>query len=846
MSLSVTPSLSLWQKFFAAFSLVAMLAISLAAYGVHALSSTSNLIARLYDEPLMGVNYARAASATLNEARGLMDRALSLQANQSNDVAGSLRAMEIEIAADLGVVRRRVHDERVTMALDQAETSIAAWFNSGQTIFGSSAAGITALPMPDVVERQSTEAVARLDDLVEQVAANGFAYRTRAETEMRASSIALICLSGGIIATSALTALLFGWLLIRPIGAATHVAEAVAAGNIATVIATTRRDEIGRLLSSLATMQANLRDRDERARILLRERELAAETLGRINFRFDTALNNMAHGLMMCDGGGRVVVINRRFCDIYGMDPGSLSADTTYSDVLALSVAAGNYAGRTVGDLLDDCAQLLVSHQRCNITRTLADGRAIAIAFEPMPDGGWIAIHEDITERRRSEARIDFLARHDPLTLLPNRLLFQERLEQALALAARGRGFALLCLDLDKFKMVNDTLGHPIGDRLLRAVADRLREVVRETDTIARLGGDEFAILELNVTAVADATMLARRIIQSVGRPYEFSGHRVVVGVSIGIALTPGDSVNSVELFKNADLALYRAKQDGRGIWRFYDPAMEAVATARRALEADLRDALPLGQLQLHYQPVVCSRTRVVTGFEALLRWFHPTRGMVPPSEFISVAEDIGVIIPIGIWVLHQACAEAATWPAHVRVAINISSLQFGNQTLVATVAEVIRQTGIAPERVELEITESVVLRDDQATLSALHALRALGVRIAMDDFGTGYSSLSYLRSFPFNTIKIDKSFVDEVQTREEAVAIIRAVTGLASVLHMNTTAEGIETPEQLEILTTAGCTELQGYLFSKPVPAALIPALIERLSGRPVPLAATFADAAA
>ena len=314
-------SVSLWQKLFAAFSLITVLAIGLAAYGVHALSATSNLIARLYDEPLMGVNYARAASATMNEARGVMDRALSLRTNQSSDVAGSPRAMEIEIAADLDIVRRRVHDEHVTVALDRAETSIAAWFNSARTIYGTPAAIVTALPMADVVERQRVEAVARLDDLVEQVAADGFAYRTRAATEMRASSIALICLSGGIIATSTLAALLFGWLLIRPIRAATHVAEAVAAGNIANPITTTRRDKIGRLLSSLATMQTNLRDRDERAQILLRERELAAETLGRINFRFDTALNNMAHGLMMCDGDGHVVVINRRFCEIYDIGP---------------------------------------------------------------------------------------------------------------------------------------------------------------------------------------------------------------------------------------------------------------------------------------------------------------------------------------------------------------------------------------------------------------------------------------------------------------------------------------------------------------------------------------------
>jgi diguanylate cyclase (GGDEF)-like protein len=840
---------SLRGKFCVAFSLIAVLAMGLAAYGVHALNATSDLIVRLYDQPLMGVNYARAASATLHEARGLMDRGVLLDPDQAFDIARSLGRIETEIIADLRIVRRRVPGEDIASALDRAETSIAAWFHSGRLILdpslGRSGEPVTALPMRDMVSRQSVAAVAQLDDVVEQVAASGFEFRRRAETELRGSSMALVCLSGGIMAASAAVALLFAHSLISPIRVATQFAEDVAAGRGTEVLPITRRDEIGRLLGSLTTMRTNLLDRDARARVLLRERNIAAETLRQINLRFDAALNRMSRGLMMCDAGGRVVVINRRFCDTYGIDPASVAHDCSWRDVLAIAVAAGNYPGRVFDEILEEHLRTSGSHDCGIVTRPVSGGRMISVSYDPMPDGGWIEIHEDITERRKSEEEIVFLARHDPLTRLPNRILFHERLEQALALAGRGRGFALLCLDLDKFKAVNDTLGHPIGDALLRAVADRLQAVVRDTDTVARLGGDEFAILQLDVSTQAGAQALVHRIFQSVSQPYNLVGHQVTIGVSIGIALVLGGGVTSDELFKNADLALYRAKQEGRGTSRFYEPAMDALAAKRRALEVDLRNAMALGQLALHYQPVVNSRTLMVNGFEALLRWQHPTRGTVPPDEFISVAEEIGIIVPIGAWVLQQACSQAANWPDQIRVAVNLSSLQFRDESLVSTVACAIRNAGIAPERVELEITESVVLQDDQGTLAALHALRALGVRVAMDDFGKGYSSLSYLRSFPFDRIKIDKSFVGDLQTRDEAVAIIRAITGLAEVLHMDTTAEGVETREQLEILTAAGCTALQGYLFSKPVAPALLPALIKRLSPPECPVLTVFAGAA-
>jgi diguanylate cyclase (GGDEF)-like protein len=823
--------MSLQAKLWVAFALIASLATGLAAYGVHALGTTRDLIVRLYDEPLMGVNYARAASATLNEARGLMAQTLLLGYGASPTTFAALQKMEDDIADDLQIVREREHDTSVTKSLGQATISIAALFSSGRTIVAPPPEGVTAVPMPSVIEWQGATAVALLDDVVESVAANGFAYRSRAQTEMHASSVTLTSLCVAVIAMSALFVLLFGYLLIRPIRAATRIAEDVASGNQSDVAATSRRDELGRLLTALATMQASLRSRYAQTLALIQDKDQAAEALRQTNMRFDTALNNMSQGLVMWDADGRVAVANRRFCDIYGIAPECIGPKSTYREVLTLSVAAGNHPGRTVDDIVAERAPVFESRQRTTAVRTLADGRAIAISNEPMPDGGLIVIHEDITERCKSEEQIIFLAQHDALTQLPNRVVFKDRLHQALAQAERGQGFALLCLDLDQFKAVNDTLGHLVGDGILQAVAGRLKDAVRDIDTVARLGGDEFAILQLGVSGQAEATVLARRIIEAVSRPYEIEGHRISVGVSIGIALAPGDSAHPVQLMKNADLALYRAKQDGRCVWRFFEPTLDARAKARRELEDDLRNAMDLGQLELHYQPVVCSRRRILTGFETLLRWRHPIRGMVQPGEFIPVAEEIGIIVPVGAWVLQRACAEAASWPDHVRVAVNLSSLQFRGTDLVATVADALRTSGIAPHRLELEITESALLQNDQATLSVLHALHALGTPIAMDDFGTGYSSLSYLRSFPFDTIKIDRSFVSELPTRDECVAIVRSIIGLGNSLNMHITAEGVETEAQLEFLTAAGCTEIQGYLFSKPQPATALPKLIQRLS---------------
>jgi diguanylate cyclase (GGDEF)-like protein/PAS domain S-box-containing protein len=445
----------------------------------------------------------------------------------------------------------------------------------------------------------------------------------------------------------------------------------------------------------------------------------------------------------------------------------------------------------------------------------------------------------DVTDQREAEARIAYIAHHDALTGLPNRALFRNRLEDSIARAQRGEGFAVHCLDLDRFKEVNDSLGHSLGDALLRAVAGRLREELREIDTVARLGGDEFAIIQSRVQQPAEATRLARRLIEVMSQPFELEGHQVVIGTSLGISLAPADGEEADTLLKNGDMALYRAKADGRGRLCFFEPEMDARMQARRRLEMDLRRALVAREFELFFQPIVEVRSRRVTGLEALLRWNHPQQGLVPPDHFIPLAEEIGLIIPLGEWVLEQACAHAARWPGDTTIAVNLSPAQFASRGLVDAVARALAAAGLDPGRLELEITETVMLQDTEATLTTLHRLKALGVRIAMDDFGTGYSSLSYLQRFPFDKVKIDRCFTRDLGLTQQSDAIIRAVAGLCQGLDMRTTAEGVETEEQFRALARKGCAEAQGYLFSRPCPAGEIPEMLARLS-----LAACAAEA--
>jgi diguanylate cyclase (GGDEF)-like protein len=439
-----------------------------------------------------------------------------------------------------------------------------------------------------------------------------------------------------------------------------------------------------------------------------------------------------------------------------------------------------------------------------------------------MPDGGWVATHEDVTERQRAAWRIAHMARHDSLTDLANRLLFSERMDEAFArLRAEDEGFALFTFDLDLFKAVNDSLGHPVGDALLKAVAERLRRCVPEACTVGRLGGDEFSILMPGgPDRRAAAAALAEMLLDVIGAPYDIDGSRIGIGISIGIALAPEDGDDTSTILKNTDLALYRAKAAGRHCYRFFEIEMDAQARMQHVLEIDLRNALGRGELDVYYQTIVDVATRLPCGVEALVRWRHPVFGELSPDRFIPIAEDTGMIVALGEWILRRACTDAVRWPAHIKIAVNLSPVQFRNPMLVPTVRDILHTAGLSPDRLEVEITESVLLQKHTAIIDMLHELAALGINIVLDDFGVGYSSLSYLRLFPFSKIKIDRGFVGEMTQRTDCATIVSAVTGLAHALDMKTTAEGVETWEQFRLIQAAGCSQAQGYLFSRPQPA--------------------------
>ncbi|MCK1638753.1 EAL domain-containing protein [Bradyrhizobium sp. 157] len=549
------------------------------------------------------------------------------------------------------------------------------------------------------------------------------------------------------------------------------------------------------------------------------------------NFQFDTAINNMSQGLCFFDSDHRLIVCNDRFVEMYDIAPERVSPGMSLVEIVDLRFEAGSFPAMTRDEYLQWRTNVAVSNEAKDSIVELKNGRTFKIRHRPMPGGGWVATHEDITEQRQSEVKIEYMAHQDALTDLANRVLLNDRLEYALGRVSGGEMVAVHHLDLDQFKAVNDTFGHPCGDKLLRSVAERLRRLVGDSDTIARMGGDEFVIVQATISDPADATSLAQGVIDALSEPYEIDGQQAVIGVSIGISVGPGDGSNPDKLLRNADLALYRAKSDGRSTFRFFEPAMDLQMQTRRIMEQDLRKALPAGEFELHYQPVVNLASKEISGFEALIRWNHPTKGMITPAAFIPLAEEIGFIVPMGEWVIRQACATAAQWPDNLHVAVNISAIQFRSPGLMQVIVGALAASGLAPTRLEIEITETVLLHNKEATLAVLHQLRALGIRIAMDDFGTGYSSLTYLQSFPFDKIKIDRSFVKNITENSSSLNIVRAVAALANGMGMTATAEGVETAEQLHSIASEGCTEMQGFLFSKPLPAAEI----ERqfLSGR-------------
>jgi diguanylate cyclase (GGDEF)-like protein len=546
--------------------------------------------------------------------------------------------------------------------------------------------------------------------------------------------------------------------------------------------------------------------------------------------RFAAVLENMSQGLTLFDGQDTLLVCNRRYADLYHLSPDQVRPGTLMLDLIDHRRSRGSFPETTVADYMARRKELATASKTFDITDELPDGRAIAMHYRSLPSGGWVVTHEEVTERRRTDAALTFMARHDALTGLPNRVLFQERLAAAVAAAREGDHCALLCLDLDRFKVVNDTLGHPVGDSLLCDVAVRLLAVVREDDTVARLGGDEFAIILANMKLPDHAASMAERILAAFDDPFDVAGHRITAATSIGVALAPKDGTAPDALLQDADIALYLAKSEGRGRYRFFEPEIDSYIQRRRAVEFDLRNAVPADDFLLHYQPVLDLRSGRVTGFEALVRWNHPVRGMVSPAEFIPIAEETGLIVPISAWVLQTACMEAAGWPEDIEIAVNLSPVQFKRGHLLEMVQGALAASGLAPNRLELEITESTLMDNGGDRLALLHKLRALGIRIALDDFGTGYSSLSYLRSFPFDKIKIDRSFIKDLDVNPDSATIVGAIVGLASGLRMTTVAEGVETERQLALVREQGIAKGQGYLFSRPRPASEVMGLIGSL----------------
>jgi diguanylate cyclase (GGDEF)-like protein len=569
------------------------------------------------------------------------------------------------------------------------------------------------------------------------------------------------------------------------------------------------------MIEEIDAVNRNLEELVARRTAELRARE---EDLHAQNMRFDTAVNHMTQGLLLFDSSQRLVVCNQRYIQMYGLSKDVVVPGCTFRDIIAHRKVTGSFAG----DDTEYSARVLrnVGLKNSMIIDT-PDGRSIQIVTEPLADGGWVATHEDITERRRAEERITHLAHYDPLTDLPNRALFHDKLKQELARIVPGQKLAVCYIDIDEFKSVNDTLGHLIGDALLKSVAQSLCHCLGPGDFVARLGGDEFAIVQTAIGSPAEVIDLVERVFDAIREPFECLGHQVSTDASIGVALAPEHGLFLDDILKNADLAMYAAKSAGRRTYRVFEPEMDTQVKARRELEMDLRQAIAERALEVYYQPCVSLEDNRITGCEALLRWRHPQRGMISPAEFIPIAEDTGLINQLGEWVLNTACAEAATWPGHVKLAVNVSPVQFRNATLPLKVVAALAQSGLAANRLELEITEAVLIRDDDTALAILHQLRGIGVRIALDDFGTGYSSLSYLQRFPFDKIKIDRCFVKALDEPDASSGIVRAVVNIAAERHMTTTAEGVETEAQQQVLVALGCSEMQGFLFSRPKPAA-------------------------
>jgi diguanylate cyclase (GGDEF)-like protein/PAS domain S-box-containing protein len=569
----------------------------------------------------------------------------------------------------------------------------------------------------------------------------------------------------------------------------------------------------------------------ERLRLTLLEAVVATRDMTLLAKRFDTALNNMPHGLCMFDGERHIVVANRRLNEHLGLRSDVELKGFTPEKLITIGADKGLIRSDQVERLVRDLDARLSGDESHPFAIDLQDGRIIEFTVQPMESGGMVVVGEDITERKIAQARINHLARFDSLTGLPNRTILRSRMDDALSACTPEQMCAVHFIDLDHFKQVNDTLGHSRGDLLLVEVAERLRKFVRDSDVIARFGGDEFVVIQHPVSKLDQASALAKRIVEGLKGNYQIDGHEVAVSASVGIAIASANDADADQLLKNSDMALYRAKSENRGTWRWFEAEMEARAQARRSLELDLRSAVEEEAFELYYQPIFDIRTRRILSCEALLRWHHHERGMVSPGEFISVAEEMGIIVEIGQQVLRKACLECGRWPGDTQVAVNLSPIQFSRSNVPGLVRQTLASTGLRPERLHIEITESTLLQDTRRSRAALRQLEALGVRVSLDDFGTGYSSLSYLHSFPLHKVKIDQSFVHDLNNPRH-MTLLRGVARLSADLGLRVTVEGVETEEQLALIASeASVDEIQGYLLGRPLPAGDIRELLSAMN---------------
>ncbi len=572
------------------------------------------------------------------------------------------------------------------------------------------------------------------------------------------------------------------------------------------------------------------------------------ERLEQLNACFEAALNHMGRGLSMFDGEQRLVVCNQAYAGIYFLPEALTQPGTAFADILHYHMRR---AGQHASDdgvsawIKDHVSKLLQGGKREEI-QNLDDGRVIRVTYQSLAGGGWVDMQEDITAQRQSDEKIKWLARHDTLTEIPNRFHFRERLEQQFECYDPRLGFALHWIDLDHFKEINDKHGHLVGDGLLKSVAERLTSSLRAGDVVGRLGGDEFAILQVGVDREDLAENLSTRLLENIRRPHEILGHRLHAEASIGVALAPKHGQNPEQLFASADMALYRAKSLGRGTQAVYTPtSIETAAAATNPLKAELEHAVERDELVLHYHPIVDLREGRVSSFEALMRWKHPSRGMIPPSEFIPIAEETRLIVSMGSWALMRACADAMEWPESIMVSVNLSAVQIERCDVYEVVTEALAATGLPASRLQLEITETVLMRDEERAQAVLMKLDALGVTITLDDFGTCFATLNYLRSFPFKKIKIDRSFVRDIPEHHDCVAIVKSVGDLARELNMRSVAEGVETAASLAAVRAAGYDEAQGFYFSPPVPVRAIKRTINQCKLRLAAPAPTTTNAA-